>query len=227
MRGAIVLMAKAPREGYVKTRLTAAYDAREVVQLSECMLRDTVALVQALSRVHIAVMCPGEDVADIEARLPAEVQVVGQRGSGLAAALFSAFECFVPGFRRVIALDTDSPHLPLAILESAFDRLETNDLVVGPTEDGGYYLVGASAMHPRIFDSTQLGTRNARDALLANARALGLSVSFTEPWYDVDEPADLRRLAADLRIEPARAPRTATLLASWPPGVDARDERPG
>ena len=215
VRGAVVVMAKAPREGFVKTRLAGAYAPRDVVRLSECMLLDTLALVQALSRVHVAVMCPSEDVADIGARLPEGVQVVGQRGDGLAAALVSVFEKFVPDFRRVVAIDSDSPHLPLAIVESAFERLAAHDVVVGPTEDGGYYLVGASAMHPRIFDAAPLGTRNARDALLENARALGLSVAFTEPWYDVDLPADLRRLAAELRIEPARAPLTAALLASW------------
>jgi rSAM/selenodomain-associated transferase 1 len=228
IRGAVVVMAKAPREGFVKTRLTGAYPPRDVVQLSDCMLRDTVALAQAISRVHVAVMCPSEDVADLEARLPAGVHVVGQRGNGLAAALVSAFDSFVPDFRRVVAIDSDSPHLPLAILQSAFELLETNEVVVGPTEDGGYYLVGASAMHPRLFELAPLGTGNARDALLGNARALGLSVAFSEPWYDVDVPADLRRLAADLRTEPARAPRTAALLASWRSGSEAHDhERAG
>jgi uncharacterized protein len=216
-RGAVVVMAKAPREGFVKTRLNGAYPPCDVVQLSECMLRDTVALLQKLTRVHVAVVCPSEDVDEIAARLPAGVQVLGQNGNGLAAALVSAFEHFVPGFRRVIAVDSDSPHLPLAILESAFGLLETNDVVVGPTEDGGYYLVGASANHRGLFDPAALGTGNARDALLGNARALGLSVALTQAWYDVDVPEDLRRLAAELHIEPARAPRTAALLASWRP----------
>ena len=215
--GAVVVMAKAPREGFVKTRLNGAYPPGDVVQLSECMLRDTVALVQQLARVHVAVVCPWGDLDEIAARLPAGVQVVGQRGNGLAAALVSAFEHFVPDFRCVIAIDSDSPHLPLAILESAFELLETNDVVVGPTEDGGYYLVGASAIHRRLFDPASLGTGNAGDALLKNARALGLSVALTQAWYDVDVPEDLRRLAAELRIEPARAPRTAALLASWRP----------
>jgi hypothetical protein len=223
-RGAIVIMAKAPREGFVKTRLTGTYPARDVVQLSECMLLDTLALVQTLSRVQVAVMCPAEDVAEIEARLPPGVRVVGQRGAGLAAALASVFEHFVRDFRHVVAVDSDSPHLPPRILQSAFDLLETNEVVVGPTEDGGYYLVGASGTHPHLFDRAALGTDNARDALLANARALGLSVALTEAWYDVDVPADLHRLAAELRIEPARAPRTAALLVSWRPGPDARDD---
>src|SRR5205823_8001765 len=124
----------------------------------------------ALSRVHVAVMCPSGDVPDIEARLPAGVHVVGQCGNGLAAALVSAFEHFVPEFRRVVAVDSDSPHLPLAILQSAFELLETNELVVGPTEDGGSYLVGASAMHPRRSDSARLVTGQARAGRLGNAR---------------------------------------------------------
>ena len=224
LEGAVVVMAKAPREGFVKTRLTGAYPAREVARLSECMLRDTLTLVQTLSRVQVAVMCPSGDMAEIRGCLPAGVQVVEQRGDGLAAALASVFERFLPDFHRVVAVDSDSPHLPPARLHSALDLLETTDLVVGPTEDGGYYLVGASAMHPQLFDLAPLGTDSARDALVGNALALGLSVAFTEPCYDVDLPADLRRLAAELRIEPARAPRTAALLASWRPRPDAHDE---
>lgn len=224
VRGAVVVMAKAPRQGIVKTRLTGVDPPCDVVQLSECMLRDTLALVQSLPRVHAAVMCPSDDVAEIASRLAAGVHVMGQDGEGLAAALASVFKHFVDHFRRVIAIDSDSPHLPPSILESAFAQLDTNDLVVGPTEDGGYYLVGASAIHPRLFDSAPLGTTNACDALRARARTLGLSVGITDAWFDVDVPADLSRLAADLRVEPARAPRTAAFLAAWS-RMSRRDEK--
>jgi rSAM/selenodomain-associated transferase 1 len=223
--GAVVVMAKAPRKGLVKTRLGGAHPPCDVVQLSECMLRDSVALVQALPRVHVAVMCPRDDVVEIAARLPAGVHVVAQSGMGLAAALVSVFEQFVPDFRRVIAIDSDSPHLPLSMVESAFAHLETNDVVVGPTEDGGYYLVGASAIHPRLFDSAPLGSCNAFDALRASARGLGLSMGLGEAFYDVDVPADLRRLAADLRSEPTRAPRTAAFLASWERTAGTHDDQ--
>jgi glycosyltransferase A (GT-A) superfamily protein (DUF2064 family) len=115
----------------------------------------------------------------------------------------------------VIAIDADSPHLPAAVLEAAFAALDGSDLVVGPTEDGGYYLVGASAAHPGLFDAAPLGTSSACDALCEGARSRGLSVAVARVWYDVDVAADLLRLAAELRAEPARAPRTAALLASW------------
>ena len=219
-RGAVVVMAKAPREGSAKTRLAAAYPARDVVQLSTCLLLDTLSLVQTLPRLQVAVMCPADDVADLGSCLPEGTLIVGQTGHGLAAALVSVFERFVPDFERVVAVDSDSPHLPVSILRSAFEQLETSDVVVGPTEDGGYYLVGASARHPGLFDPASLGTGSARDALLVHASALGLSVAFTEPWYDVDLPEDLRRLAFELRVEPGRAPRTAALLASWAPWPD-------
>ena len=214
-RGALVVMAKAPREGHAKTRLNGALPAGDVVRLSECMLRDTLDLARSLDGVHVAVMCPSEDAAALAAMLPG-VDVVEQEGAGLAAALTSAFRRFVDaGFSRVVALDADSPHLPAEVLEAALASLDERDLVVGPTEDGGYYLVGASAAHPGLFEAVPLGTPSAYRALCERARARGLSVAAAPVWYDVDVAADLLRLVADLRAEPARAPRTAALLARW------------
>ena len=88
-------------------------------------------------------------------------------------------------------------------------------MVVGPTHDGGYYLVGAKAAHPALFDGDGMGTKSALEALLARARGLQLSVGFTDPFYDIDVEGDLTRLAAELRLAPARAPRTAAWLKQW------------
>ncbi len=210
---ALVVMAKAPRKGHAKTRLDGAVP--DVVRLSECMLRDTLDLARSLGGVQVAIMCPPQDVGPLAALMPG-VELVAQEGAGLAAALTSAFRRFLQaGFARVIALDADSPHLPASVLRAAFASLDESDLVVGPTEDGGYYLVGASAAHPALFEGAPLGTASAYDALCGKARALGLSVAAAPVWYDVDVAADLSRLRADLRAEPARAPCTAALLASW------------
>jgi hypothetical protein len=142
--------------------------------------------------------------------------VVAQDGAGLAAALTSVFAQFAaPGENRVIAFNSDSPHLPASVLTGAFEMLIAGDLVVGPTHDGGYYLVGAKAAHAGLFAGDEMGTDNAFDALLARARRLRLVVSFTERFYDIDVGGDLTQLAAELRVAPTRAPRTAAWLKEW------------
>jgi hypothetical protein len=144
------------------------------------------------------------------------VRIVPQTGQGLAAGLASVFNHFASsGQRRVIAFNSDSPHLPPSVLETAFDALEARDLVVGPTHDGGYYLVGARTSHSDLFASDGVGTANALEALLTRARALKLSVHLTDPFYDIDVEGDLSRLAAELQLAPARAPQTALWLKQW------------
>jgi len=120
-----------------------------------------------------------------------------------------------PGDKRGIAFNSDSPHLPASILENAFDALESHDVVVGPTHDGGYYLVGAKSSHPALFEDDGMSTMNAFDALMARARRLQLSAGFTDTFYDIDVSSDLTRLAAELQLAPARAPRTAAWLKEW------------
>jgi hypothetical protein len=93
--------------------------------------------------------------------------------------------------------------------------LEACDLVVGPTHDGGYYLVGARASHPGLFTSDGMGTGNALETLLTRARALGLSAHLTDRFYDIDVAADLSQLANELQRIPGKAPRTAKWLSEW------------
>src|SRR5262249_44126865 len=141
---------------------------------------------------------------------------VAQEGEGLAAGLTSVFAHFAEGHgRRIIAFNSDSPHLPRSVLEEAFETLAAHDVVVGPTHDGGYYLVGAKASHPALFTGEGMSTRSALDRLLSRARALELSVGFTGPFYDIDVADDLVRLAAELERAPARASRTAAWLKQW------------
>lgn len=212
----LVIMAKAPRVGSVKTRLALNLSPHQAAQLYACLLNDTVALVQALNQVEIAVMCPESDVGDLSRSIAGAVPVVPQNGHGLAAGLTSVFAHFAnSGRQQVIAFNSDSPHLPASVLENAFGVLEHCDLVVGPTHDGGYYLVGAKASHPTLFEDDGMSTTNAFEALMARARKLQLSAGLTDPFYDIDVPSDLTRLADELRLSPARAPRTAAWLREW------------
>lgn len=224
----LVIMAKAPRAGAVKTRLAQNIPASAVVDLYCCFLDDTLALAKSLDGVGIAIMCPAYDVDDLSRAAGDGVHVVAQVGDGLAAGLASVFAHFsTADRRRIIALNSDSPHLPASVLQTAFDVLASCDLVVGPTHDGGYYLVGATASYPGLFMGSRMGTTNALEELLTCARALRLSVRFTDPFYDIDVAADLTRLADELRLVPERAPRTAAWLLEWEAKIVADRSRIG
>jgi uncharacterized protein len=212
----LVIMAKAPKRGMVKTRLTECLPSPAVTALYRCLLEDTLALATSLTSVEVAVMCPESDQDELAHLLGNTVQVVAQKGEGLAAGLTSVFRHFTAaGRQHVIAFNSDSPHLAPSVLDSAFEILATHDVVVGPTHDGGYYLVGAKAAHPALFESDRMGTRSALDRLLTRTKVLELSTGFTDLFYDIDVEGDLTRLAAELRLAPARAPRTAVWLKQW------------
>jgi rSAM/selenodomain-associated transferase 1 len=213
---ALVIMAKAPRPGAVKTRLTPSLPLQAVPGFYRCLLSDTLTLARSLGGVQIAIMCPNSDVNELARLAGHEARVVGQKGDGLAAGLTSVFAHFTEGHQRpVIAFNSDSPHLSASILEEAFEILTAHDTVVGPTYDGGYYLVGAKASYPTLFTGDGMGTSSALERLLARARALKLSVGFADSFYDIDVAEDLTRLAAELRLAPGRAPRTAMWLKEW------------
>jgi rSAM/selenodomain-associated transferase 1 len=212
----LVIMAKAPRPGAVKTRLSGSLSPAAVTNFYCCLLRDTLTLARSLSDVEVAIMCPDSDVDEMLHLAGNDVNVVAQRGEGLAAGLTSVFAHFADDHQRqTIAFNSDSPHLPRPILENAFEALAVHDLVVGPTHDGGYYLVGAKAGYPTLFARDGLGTSNALERLLSRARTLQLSVGFADPFWDIDVAGDLARLAAELELAPAKAPRTAEWIKQW------------
>lgn len=211
----LVVMAKAPRPGHVKTRLLSDFDEHAVVGLYRCLMEDTLDLAASISEARVALMCPAGDRGALAAWLGEGLDIVEQPGAGLADALEATLAlCESRRARCVIAFNVDSPHLPPPVLEAAFAALGDHDLVLGPTEDGGYYLVGAKRRHPGLFDRSPLGTAHALDALLARATERRLSVAMTDPWYDVDVAADLARLARDLVQDARVASRTRAYLAA-------------
>jgi len=216
----LVIMAKAPRPGMVKTRLIDSLPLPAVTALYRCLLEDTLTLATSLKSVEVAVMCPEADQNELAQLLGNTVQVVAQKGQGLAAGLTSVFGHFTGDDRqKVIAFNSDSPHLAPSVLNSAFEILATHDVVVGPTQDGGYYLVGAKAAHTALFESDGMGTGSALDRLLTRAKALELSTGFTEPFYDIDIANDLILLARELQVAPEKAPKTAGWFGDWQQAV--------
>ncbi len=212
----LVIMAKAPRLGSVKTRLASSLSPTAVTDFYCCLLHDTLGLARSLEDVEVAIMCPDTDVNELAQMAGNQASVVAQKGDGLAAGLTSVFAHFAKEHQRhIIAFNSDSPHLPGSVLEDAFETLAVRDVVVGPTHDGGYYLVGAKAFHPALFANDGMGTSSALERLLSRAQALKLSVGFADPFYDIDVGEDLTRLAAELSLAPTRAPRTAAWLKQW------------
>src|SRR5436305_5497829 len=158
----LVIMAKAPRPGTVKTRLSSSLSRDALVSFYCCLLDDTLALACSLEDVEVAIMCPESDVNELALLTGNRVTVVGQRGHGLAAGLNSVFAHFAADReRQVIAFNSDSPHLPPCALKDAFRSLDRHDVVIGPTQDGGYYLVGAKAFYPTLFACDGMGTSTA------------------------------------------------------------------
>ena len=210
---ALAIMAKAPRPDHVKTRLAKSLSQEAIVELYQCLIEDTIQLARSVATDALAIVCPPADVADLAAWLP-DIEIVAQKGKGLAAGLASAFRVFIGrGYHQVIALDGDSPQISRNTVEQAFHLLHSSDIVVGPTTDGGYYLVGVSAADVALFEQDRMGTGGALDSLLTTAHKQNLKAALTEAAYDVDEPSDLERLSKELEQYPSRAPRTARWLA--------------
>ena len=216
----LVIMAKAPRPGSVKTRLVSSLSPEAVTDFYCCLLEDTLALARSLDGVEVAIMCPESDANEMARLAGVQAKVVAQEGEGLAAGLSSVFAHFAKDHqRRTIAFNADSPHLPRSVLGVAFETLASHDVVVGPTHDGGYYLVGAKTSYPTLFAYDGMGTGSALERLLSRTRDLELSVGFADLFYDVDVADDLTRLAEELRLTPERAPRTARWLKEWKLGA--------
>jgi hypothetical protein len=219
MSSALAIFAKAPIPGQVKTRLCPPLSLEDATRLYECFLLDTVARACSLADVHVFVaITPADTELVFRALLPFPVRYVSQRGATLGEREANVFaELFHQGFSRVVIIGSDIPTMPVAHLRDAFTLLESpdTDVVLGPSEDGGYYLIGARALQPALFENVHWSTASVLEETLAQAGRAGLRVAQIPAWYDVDEEDDLRKLIAELTPpeNAARAPRTRAVLA--------------
>lgn len=208
----ILVMAKAPAPGAVKTRLRLAPD--EAARLQAAMISDTVNKARRLAPVTVATTPAGELEA-VRRLVGREVPVIAQAEGDLGERMLAgARGLFAQGEGPVLILGTDAPTLPPdLILEAARSLTEgAHDASLVPSEDGGYVLIGLRNPHAALFDGIAWSTPEVHQQTLDNARRAGLSVYETVPWHDMDEPEDLRRLRTELTREPSLAPRTARLL---------------
>ena len=215
MRRALVIVGKAPHAGVTKTRLAPLLSAAGAADLYRGFLLDAVCLGLELGWERVSVIHPRGSRQALQELLPADVCLLEQRGQGLGDALSYAFEQHLAEqFERVVLIGSDNPTLPRGPIEQASDCLDDHDLAIGPTIDGGYYLIAMRAPHPAVFDGIAWSTPQAYAQTLAQAGRLNLRVHALEEWYDVDEPRDLERLQADIATGPAHiAPNTRAALA--------------
>lgn len=209
-RIALCIMAKAPEAGQVKTRLCPPLSPDDAAALYRCFLLDKIAQVREVAGAEpVLAFAPAQAAAAFEALAPG-FTLLPQRGADLTARLTAVCaELFGRGCDAAIMIDSDTPTLPTERLERAVAIMSGggHDLVLGPSEDGGYYLIGLRRLHPELFDGMRWSTPTVLEETLRRARALGLRATRLSAWYDVDTAADLVRLRADLAAGPPGGPR--------------------
>jgi rSAM/selenodomain-associated transferase 1 len=201
---ALAVMTKAPKAGRVKTRLTPPLSPEEAAALNICFLRDTTAAIshtaQRKKAQGVAVYTPVGDEAAYVDILPTEFVLVPQRGEAFGERLAAATgDLLALGFDSVCLIDSDSPTLPETAFAEAVDLLSQpkDSVVLGPSDDGGYYLIGLKKLHRRVFEQIDWSTERVLQQTIAAASEINLPVHFLPAWYDVDDGNTLSRLCTE------------------------------
>jgi rSAM/selenodomain-associated transferase 1 len=202
---ALAVMAKAPRAGKVKTRLVPPLTFEQAAAINICFLRDTTENIGAVafseSAAGIISYTPAGEEALFDGLLPAGFALVPQRGDGFGERLLATAEDILAcGYGSVCLIDSDSPTVPAAVFEQAVAELQRpgDRVVIGPSHDGGYYLIGLNRAHAELFASTNWSTATVFAETVAAANAASLETIVLPLWYDVDDAASLSILREEL-----------------------------
>lgn len=200
----LAVVAKRPAPGQTKTRLCPPLTGPQAADLYECFLRDTLGLMARIQGVERSISFLPEGEGSYFRQLAPGFALRPQRGDDLGARLDNLLsDALANGASQAVVMDSDSPTLPAACVEDAYARLDEGaDVVFGPCDDGGYYLVGVTRPQPRLLREVQMSTATVLEESLDIARSLGLNVALLPTWYDVDTGAELARLEAELACLP-------------------------
>jgi rSAM/selenodomain-associated transferase 1 len=216
---ALALMTKAPRAGQVKTRLVPPLTNEEAAQLNKCFLQDTGAAISVCCSGRtapshgqpivrgFAVYTPLGSESDYTDILPADFSLLPQRGKDFGERLYLAAEdLFKCGFDAVCLIDSDSPTVPAENFAQAVELLSLpgDRIVLGPCDDGGYYLIGLKRLHREVFERIDWSTERVLEQTKQRATQIGISVHELPCGFDVDDRAALHRLCDELLGENAR-----------------------
>jgi rSAM/selenodomain-associated transferase 1 len=218
----LAVFARAPELGRVKTRLCPPLTNEQALELHMALVADSLDHFGRVERPELEhglflsqPLLDPQDLTVPEA-WTVSIQVDGDLGRRLASLFYSAFQRDVA---RLVVLGSDSPTLPLEVIHEAFDELGRRKVVVGPAEDGGFYLLGASAWLPELFQNIQWGTAEVLSQTTAVLARQKLDFTTLIPWYDVDRGKDLDKLRQEIdylkRAAPDLVPvRVAAVLTS-------------
>jgi|ERR1700675_3015594 uncharacterized protein len=210
---ALLVFAKTPKPGKVKTRLLAAVSAEVAAALHEACITDTLRLAKRLRGCDVFVFAAGgtgyfRGLMEEQGRRP-RFRILPQRGAELGARMERAFrKCFAMGYREVVVIGTDTPWMGAERVRRAFAALKENDMVIGPAEDGGYYLLGMREFVQGIFREIPWSTERVLELTLKVVAKAKLRGKLLRRDFDLDRPEDLRRAARKLK----RSPQVATGL---------------
>lgn len=213
----LAVVAKQPAAGQTKTRLCPPLDSATAAALYACFLRDTLALMEQVPAVQRLIAYLPEDGAGYFRDLAPAMALTLQRGADLGERLDHVLrDALEGGAQQAVVMDSDSPTLPVAYLSEAFALLDgPADVVLGPCDDGGYYLIGLKQPQPRLLREVTMSTPNVVRDTLALAEEMGLHTALLPTWYDVDTLQELVRLQAELAVAaPEVAPHTRRFLAT-------------
>lgn len=226
-RPLVAIMARAPSsEG--KSRLIGDLGTHDGASLRLALLRDTLEAVSTVAAEKAVLYTPPDREAEIRALTPFQALFLPQRGSTLGERMREAArDLLTSGFDAVVLIGSDLPTLPRAHVSAAIDRLTRGGevLVLGPAEDGGYYLIGLTQSRPEFFEHIPWGTPLVLQRTREAAEALGVPVETMPVWYDVDSASDLRRVWRGAEPPDGAARYTRAWLAAAPPAVRARVEK--
>jgi rSAM/selenodomain-associated transferase 1 len=209
MEHALIVFAKVPRPGHVKTRLTPVLTATEAARLYRAFLRDALRIYATLDvrvRLYWAPPLPDDDIDD----LPGTITVHEQNGDGLGERMKEAFrETLDAGYEGAAIVGTDHPTLPVSFVRQSFAALDApRSVCIGPSEDGGFYLLGMNAFYPQLFEGMAYSHDSVFTDTLARVGTTDARLTVLPRWYDVDTPAALGRLLDDLEDPDVEAPNT-------------------
>jgi rSAM/selenodomain-associated transferase 1 len=211
VKRALIVVAKVPSPGQTKTRLCPSLTAQEAVELYRAFLLDTLHLMQQVDGAQCVIAYLPDDAEPyFRSIAPEGFQFVPQQGHDLGERLDRVLASYLAaGYDQAVVMNSDGPTLPVSYLVEAFRRLgrADTDVVLGPSDDGGYYLIGLKRACSRLFHVTMSTPRVLEDTL-QRAHHCELAVSCLSPWYDVDVCEDLVRLIAELDSLPEYVARS-------------------